>query len=89
MICYLDRTFCYPEIATKQICAEACAEKLPAWKCKALFRPTEDALKNRIAELTREVEHLKAIKDIDELKRLLKEQIAYLAMILRNRNDNL
>ena len=70
-------------------CAEACAEKLPAWKCKALFRPTEDALKNRIAELTREVALLKAIKDIDELKRLLKEQIAYLAMILRNRNDNL
>ena len=70
-------------------CAEACTYKLPAWKCKALFRPTEDALKNRIAELTREVEHLKAIKDIDELKRLLKEQIAYLAMILRNRNDNL
>ena len=70
-------------------CAEACAEKLPAWKCKALFRPTEDALKNRIAELTREVARLKAIKDIDGLKRLLKEQIAYLAMILRNRNDNL
>ena len=70
-------------------CAEACFEKLSAWKCKALFRPTEDALKNRIAELTREVEHLKAIKDVDELKRLLKEQIAYLAMILRNRNNNL
>ena len=70
-------------------CAEACAEKLPAWKCKALFRPTEDALKNRIAELTREVAHLKTIKDIDELKRLFRENIAYLAMILRNRNDNL
>ena len=70
-------------------CAEACAEKLPAWKCKALFRPTEDALKNRIADSTREVARLKAIKDIDGLKRLLKEQIAYLAMILRNRNDNL
>ena len=70
-------------------CAEACAEKCPAWKCKALFRPTEDALKNRITELTREVAHLKAIKDVDALKRLLKEQIAYLAMILRNRNDNL
>ena len=70
-------------------CAEACADKLPAWKCKALFRPTEDALKNRIAELTREVELLKAIKDIDGLKKLLREQIAYLAMILRNRNDNL
>lgn len=67
-------------------CAEECADKLPAWKCKALFRPSEDALKNRIAELTREVEHLKAIKDIDELKKLLKEQIAHLAMILRNRN---
>lgn len=70
-------------------CAEACTEKLPVWKCKALFRPTEDALKNRIAELTREVTLLKAIKDIDELKRLLKEQIAHLAMILRKRNDNL
>ena len=70
-------------------CSEACAEKLPAWKCKALFRHTEDALKNRITELTREVAHLKAIKDIDELKKLLKEQIAHLAMILRNRNDNL
>lgn len=70
-------------------CAEACPERLPAWKCKALFRPTEDAFKNRIAELTREVALLKAIKDIDGLKRLLREQIAYLAMILRNRNDNL
>ena len=70
-------------------CAEACAEKFPAWKCKALFRPTEDALKNRIAELTREVAHLKAIKDIEGIKKLLREQIAYLAMILRNRNDNL
>lgn len=70
-------------------CAEACTEKLPAWKCKALFRPTEDALKNRITELTREVAHLKATKDIDGLKRLLREQIAHLAMILRNRNDNL
>ena len=54
-------------------CAEACAEKLPAWKCKTLFRPTEDALKNRIAELTR----------------LLKEQIAHLAMILKSKNDGL
>ena len=70
-------------------CAEACTDKLPAWKCKALFRPTEDALKNRIAELTREVAKLKAIKNIDELKRLFRENIAYLAMILRNRNDNL
>ena len=70
-------------------CAEACTEKLPDWKCKALFRPTEDALKNRIAELTREVAHLKAIKDIEGIKKLLREQIAYLAMILRNRNDNL
>lgn len=70
-------------------CAEACCDKLPAWKCKVLFRPSVDALKNRITELTREVALLKAIKDIDELKRLLKEQIAYLAMILRNRNDNL
>ena len=66
-------------------CAEACLEKLPAWKCKALFRPSEDALKNRIVELTREVAYLKSIKDIDELKRLLKEQIAHLAMILINR----
>lgn len=70
-------------------CAEACTNKLPAWKCKALFRPTEDALKNRITELTREVALLKAIKDIDGLKRLFRENIAYLAMILRNRNDNL
>ena len=70
-------------------CAEACAEKLPAWKCKALFRPTEDALKNRITELTREVAHLKAIKDIDELKRLFRENIAYLAMILKSKNDGL
>ena len=66
-------------------CAEACTERLPAWKCKALFRPTEDALKNRITELTREVEQLKAIKDINELKRLLRENIANLAMILINR----
>ena len=70
-------------------CSEACANKLPDWKCKALFRPSEDALKNRIAELTREVALLKAIKDIDSLKRLFRENIAYLAMILRNRNDNL
>lgn len=70
-------------------CAEACFEKLPAWKCKALFRPSEDALKNRIVELTREVAHLKSIKDIDELKRLLKEQIAHLAMILKSKNDGL
>ena len=66
-------------------CAEACADKLPDWKCKALFRPTEDSLKNRIVELTREVEQLKAIKDIDELKTLLRENIANLAMILINR----
>ena len=70
-------------------CAEACADKLPYWKCKALFRPTEDALKNRIVELTREVAQLKAIKDIDGLKKLLKEQIAYLAMILKSKNDGL
>lgn len=70
-------------------CAEACTDKLPAWKCKAFFRPTEDALKNRIAELTREVAHLKAIKDIDSLKKLLKKQIAYLAMILKSKNDGL
>ena len=70
-------------------CAEACVEKLPVWKCKALFRPTEDALKNRIAELTREVAHLKAIKDIAELKRLFRENIAYLAMILKSKNDGL
>ena len=66
-------------------CAEACCDKLPAWKCKALFRPTEDALKNRIVELTREVAQLKAIKDIDELKTLLRENIANIAMILINR----
>lgn len=66
-------------------CAEACTDKLPAWKCKALFRPTEDALKNRIVELTREVAQLKAIKDIDELKTLLRENIANIAMILINR----
>ena len=70
-------------------CAEACAEKLPAWKCKALFRPSEDALKNRIAELTREVAQLKAIKDIDELKKLLRENTANLAMILKSKNDGL
>ena len=70
-------------------CAEACTEKLPAWKCKALFRPTEDALKNRIVELTREVAQLKAIKDIEGLKKLLREQIAYLAMILKSKNDGL
>lgn len=72
---------------TCENCAEACCDKLPAWKCKALFRPTEDALKNRIVELTREIKLLKAIKDIDELKRLFRENIAHLAMILRNRND--
>lgn len=66
-------------------CAEACADKLPAWKCKALFRPSVDALKNRITELTSEVARLKKIKDIDGLKKLLREQIAYFAMILINR----
>lgn len=70
-------------------CAEACTEKLPDWKCKTLFRPSEDALKNRIVELTREVAHLKSIKDVDELKRLLKKQIAHLAMILKSKNDGL
>ena len=66
-------------------CAEACADKLPAWKCKVLFRPSVDALKNRITELTREVAQLKAIKDIDGLKTLLRENIANIAMILINR----
>ena len=66
-------------------CTEACAEKLPAWKCKALFRPSEGALKNRIAELNREVAQLKAIKDIDGIKKLLRENTANLAMILVNR----
>lgn len=74
---------------TCENCAEACCDKLPAWKCKVLFRPSVDALKNRIAELTREVAHLKAIKDIDSLKKLLKKQIAYLAMILKSKNDGL
>lgn len=70
---------------TCENCAEACCDKLPAWKCKVLFRPSVDALKNRITELTREVAQLKAIKDIDELKTLLRENIANLAMILINR----
>lgn len=74
---------------TCENCAEACCDKLPDWKCKALFRPTEDALKNRIVELTCEVEQLKKIKDIDGLKKLLREQIAYLAMILKSKNDGL
>lgn len=70
---------------TCENCAEACCDKLPAWKCKVLFRPSVDALKNRITELTREVAQLKATKDIDELKTLLRENIANLAMILINR----
>lgn len=70
-------------------CAEACAEKLPAWKCKALFRPSIDALKEKIREQQTEIERLKKIANIDELKKLLREHTAYLAAILRNRNDNL
>lgn len=70
-------------------CAEACTDKLPAWKCKALFRPSEDALKNRINELNREIKLLKAIKDIDGLKKLLRENIANLAIILKSKNDGL
>lgn len=74
---------------TCENCAEACAEKLPAWKCKALFRPSVDALKNKINELNREVKLLKSIKDIDGLKKLLRENAANLAMILKSKNDGL
>lgn len=70
-------------------CAEACTDKLPAWKCKTLFRPSVDALKNRITKLTREVAQLKAIKDIDGIKKLLRENTANLAMILKSKNDGL
>lgn len=63
---------------TCENCAEACCDKLHDWKCKALFRPTEDALKNRIVELTREVAHLKAIKDIEGIKKLLRENMQIL-----------
>lgn len=74
---------------TCENCAEACCDKLPAWKCKVLFRPSVDALKNKINELNREVKLLKSIKDIDGLKKLLRENAANLAMILKSKNDGL
>ena len=68
-------------------CRENCPQKLEKWKCARIFTPNREALIARIYELQRRVKMLEELKDIEGIKRELRKNIAALANILRQREN--